>query len=345
MTLFSHPDFDDHEGVYIFSDPKSGLRAIIAVHNTKFGPGCGGTRFWTYADDASALTDALRLSRAMSFKNAMAGLDLGGGKGVILRPKGEFDRASLFASYGRAIEKVAGQYITAEDVGVSPDDMCIIKTQTDYVAGLDDGEAASGDPSPVTARGIFYGLQTAVVRQLKQNDFSGLRVAIQGLGHVGYGLCEHLYAAGAELVVADINQSVLEKARAEFGASVVSPETIHAQDVDVFAPCALGGAISADTVEEIKAAVIGGAANNQLATPDMGERLVAKGILYCPDYIINAGGIINVASEVSGTYDPDWVESKVLAIKNTLTEIFDRAAATGQATSDVADAMAAEKLR
>jgi len=344
MTIFSHPDFDNHEGIYTFSDEKTGLKTVIAVHNTYRGPGCGGTRFWQYENDAAALKDALRLSKGMSYKNAMAGLSLGGGKAVILKPEGDFDRKALFESYGRAVEKVAGQYITAEDVGVSPDDMAIIKTQTNHVAGLDDGESASGDPSPVTAEGVFRGINVAVKHKLSLDNVKGLRVAVQGLGHVGYNLCQHLHEAGAKLYVADINAEVLRRAEAELGAKIVSTDSIHAQDVDIYAPCALGGAINAQTLPQIKASIIGGAANNQLATEDMGQALRERGMLYCPDYVINGGGIINVASEVSGHYDRQWVAGKLIELEGTLAEIFARADAAGQATSEIADMMARERL-
>lgn len=344
MSIFSHPDFDDHEGVYSFSDPASGLKTFIAVHNTNRGPASGGTRFWEYTNDAEALTDVLRLSRAMSYKNAMAEIPLGGGKGVIIRPRGDFDRKALFSAYGRAIEKVGGQYITAEDVGVSPDDMQTIKTQTDYVAGLDEGEAASGDPSPHTADGIFRGLGVAVKHKLGVEGFGGLIVAIQGLGHVGYNLASRLHKSGARLIVADINSEVTTKAANDFKAKVVGVDEIHAQEVDIYAPCALGGAINKKTIEDISAFIIGGAANNQLKTPDMGEALRARNILYCPDYVLNAGGIINVASEVSGRYDYGWVDGKLENIKASLQEIFDRSDNTAKPTNEIADIMARERL-
>ena len=344
MSIFSHPDFDDHEGVYSFSDPTSGLKTFIAVHNTNRGPASGGTRFWEYTNDAEALTDVLRLSRAMSYKNAMAEIPLGGGKGVIIRPRGDFDRKALFSAYGRAIEKVGGQYITAEDVGVSPDDMQTIKTQTDYVAGLDEGEAASGDPSPHTADGIFRGLGVAVKHKLGVEGFGGLIVAIQGLGHVGYNLASRLHKSGARLIVADINSEVTTKAANDFKAKVVGVDEIHAQEVDIYAPCALGGAINKKTIEDISAFIIGGAANNQLKTPDMGEALRARNILYCPDYVLNAGGIINVASEVSGRYDYGWVDGKLENIKASLQEVFDRSDNTAKPTNEIADIMARERL-
>ena len=344
MSIFSHPDFDDHEGVYSFSDPASGLKTFIAVHNTNRGPASGGTRFWEYTNDAEALTDVLRLSRAMSYKNAMAEIPLGGGKGVIIRPRGDFDRKALFSAYGRAIEKVGGQYITAEDVGVSPDDMQTIKTQTDYVAGLDEGEAASGDPSPHTADGIFRGLGVAVKHKLGVEGFGGLIVAIQGLGHVGYNLASRLHKSGARLIVADINSEVTTKAANDFKARVVGVDEIHAQEVDIYAPCALGGAINKKTIEDISAFIIGGAANNQLKTPDMGEALRARDVLYCPDYVLNAGGIINVASEVSGRYDYGWVNGKLENIKASLQEVFDRSDNTAKPTNEIADIMARERL-
>lgn len=342
--MFDHPDFDDHEGVHVFSDPATGLRAIIAVHNTNRGPGAGGTRFWKYEDPKDAMTDALRLSKAMSFKNAMAGLDLGGGKAVILRPDGDFGREALFAAYGRAVEAVGGRYITAEDVGVSPADMRVIKTQTDHVAGLEEGPAASGDPSPVTAEGVFRGIKVAVRHAMGLESLKGLRVAVQGLGHVGYGLCRHLNRADAHLIVTDINPVVLEQAQIEFGAVVVKPDEIHAVVADIYAPCALGGAVSDGTLPAIRASIIAGAANNQLATPEMAEACRQRGILYAPDYVINAGGIINVAAEVSGTYDVNWVQKKLEGLEITLKTIFDRAAEQGVSTTVIADAMARERL-
>ena len=342
--MFDHPDFDNHEGVHFFSDAKSGLQAIIAVHNTNLGPGAGGTRLWTYADPKDAVSDVLRLSKAMSYKNAMAGLELGGGKAVILKPETQFDRKALFEAYGRAVDSVCGKYITAEDVGVSPDDMRIIKTQTDFVAGLDDGPAASGDPSPVTAEGVFRSIKVAARHAMGLESLKGLRIAVQGLGHVGYGLCEHLHRAGAQLIVADINTAVLERAKTELGALIVEPDAIHAAAADIFAPCALGGAISEASLPDIRASIIAGAANNQLATPEMGEACRKRGILYAPDYVVNAGGIINVAAEVSGNYDPEWVQSKLDGLEVTLKDVFQRAAEQGIATNLVADEMARTRL-
>ena len=344
MSIFSHPDFDNHEGVYSFSEAEFGLKCFIAVHNTHRGPASGGTRFWTYASDAEALTDVLRLSRAMSYKNAMAEIPLGGGKAVIIKPEGDFDREALFSAYGRAVEKVGGQYITAEDVGVSPDDMKTIKTQTDFVAGLDDGEAASGDPSPHTADGIFRGLEVAVKHKLGVEGVGGLIVAVQGLGHVGYNLARRLKKHGAQLIVADINEAATQRAADELKATIVPVDQIHAQEVDIYAPCALGGAINPDTVDDIQAYIVGGAANNQLKTAEMGAELLKRDILYCPDYVLNAGGIINVAAEVSGTYDYIWVDEKLEGLRATLQEVFNRSAASKRPTNDIADEMARERL-
>ena len=344
MSVFFHPDFDDHEAVHAFCDPASGLKAFIAVHNTNRGPASGGTRFWTYENDVDALSDVLRLSRAMSYKNAMAQLDIGGGKAVVIRPEGDFDREALFAVYGRAIDTIGGTYITAEDVGVSTADMAVIRTQTDHVAGLADGANASGDPSPVTADGVFRGIKVAASRAFGTSDLSGRRIAVQGLGSVGYALAEHLARAGAALIVSDINEAVLAKAEAELDATILPPDRIHAADVDIFAPCALGGAVNAASLPEIKAAIIAGAANNQLRSPDMANAMKQRGILYAPDFVINAGGIINVAAEVSGDYDPAWVEEKLDQLEDSLAEVFDRAAAEERTTASVANEMARERM-
>jgi len=344
MAVFEHPDFDAHESVHFFHDESVGLNAIIAVHSTARGPSAGGTRFWPYPTNDEVITDALRLSRAMSYKNAMADLSLGGGKGVIIKPDGNFDRKALFTAYGRAIETLGGCYLTAEDVGVSPDDMRVIKSQTDYVGGLTEGKAASGDPSPVTADGVFRGLQVAAEHRLGSTDLTGVRVAVQGLGHVGYHLCRLLQQAGAELTVADINKDVIGKAISEFDANVVDPTEIHNTDVDIYAPCALGGAINPDTINDIKAQIVGGAANNQLLSSEMGEALRDRDILYCPDYVINAGGIINIAAEFSGTYDPTWVDQKLETLKATLREVFKIAKLENLSTNKIANRMARARI-
>ena len=344
ISLFEHPDFDDHESVTMIRDAASGLFGIIAVHSTALGPAAGGTRLWTYASPADGITDALRLSRAMSLKNAMAGIPHGGGKGVILKPEGDFDREALFAAYGRGLNRVGGAYYTAEDVGVSPQDMGVIRSQTPFVAGLDEGDAASGDPSPITADGVFRCLEHAVCHKLGVASLNDISVAIQGLGSVGYSLAERLCAAGAKIIVTDMNQAVLEKANTELGATIVGLNEIYTAEADVFAPCALGGAISRETVDTIKVKVICGAANNQLATPDMADDLQKRGVLYCPDYIVNGGGIINVASELSGTYDLNWVDGKLDGLVETLQSVISESERTGKNTDTIAETIALSRI-
>jgi len=345
MSVFDRDNFDNHESVHFFSDANSGLEAIIAVHNTARGPGAGGTRLWAYNSSIDALEDALNLSKAMSYKNAMADIPFGGGKGVIIRPKTDFDRMALFTSYGKAIESLGGIYCTAEDVGVSTADMEVVRAQTRFVGGLDSGEAASGDPSPVTAEGVFRGLHVASQRALRQDDLKGLRVAVQGLGHVGYSLCQKLSAAGARLFVADINQKAVKMAEQEMGAVIVDPDQIHAQEVDIFAPCALGGAINPGAIDQIQAKIVGGAANNQLSAGEMGQALKDRDILYCPDYVINGGGIINVAAELSGQYEPEWVDKKLDGLAGTLDEIFRLSVTENKPTNEIADRLASERIK
>lgn len=344
MSVFENPSFDGHESVTFFSDEATGLRALIAVHSTALGPGAGGTRLWTYASSDDALTDVLRLSRGMSFKNAMADLPLGGGKAVLMRPKGDFDRPALFEAYGRCVETLGGTYITAEDVGVSVDDMRHVLKATRHVGGLPDDEHGSGDPSPVTARGVFIGLLATAKRRLGSDDLKGVKVAVQGVGHVGASLCGHLKAAGAELVVTDVDAGAVADMVARYGAKSVEPDAIYDQEVDIYAPCALGATVNPKTIDRIKAKVIAGAANNVLATPEMGEILRDREVLYAPDYVINAGGVINIASELAGDFDPAWVDKKLEGIRTTLEEIYERADKEGRATSRIADEIAQERI-
>ncbi len=343
MPIFEHTDYDDHESVHVFADPESGLRGFIGIHSTARGPAAGGCRFWSYDMSDDALTDVLRLSRGMSYKNAMAGLDLGGGKAVVMKPEGDFDRDALFTALGKCIEGLGGQYYTAEDVGMSPDDMRVIRKQTKFVAGLDEGEAASGDPSPVTADGVFRSIELGVLKKMNCS-LQGLTIAVQGLGHVGFDVCRRLHEAGAKLIVTDINKSVLEDAASQFDARIVGLDEIYGVNADVFAPCALGAILNPETIPQLKVKIIAGAANNQLSIPDMGKALQDKGILYCPDYVVNAGGIINVASEIEGTYNPDWVEEKLQGVQATLAEIIDLAARSGRTTDVIADEMARGRI-
>ncbi|MFN3858585.1 MAG: Leu/Phe/Val dehydrogenase [Caulobacter sp.] len=348
MTLFDNSAFENHEGVHAFHDEATGLKTIIAVHSTTLGPAAGGCRMWPYESAEAALTDALRLSRAMSYKNAMAGLELGGGKSVIIGDSRRDKTPALFQAFGRAVERVGGQYWTAEDVGVSPADLEEARKETRYVAGLEGHAAASGDPSPVTAEGVFRGVRLCVERAYGR-DLKGVTVAIQGVGHVGAYLAGKLHAAGARLVITDVNQAALDRVAAATGARVVAPEAIFDAEAEVFAPCALGGAVNAETLGRLKGRVVAGGANNQLASPEIGRALFDKGLLYAPDYVINGGGIINVAAEIRGlesgtAFDQGWVDAKLDRLALTLAEVLDRAAAEGRPTHEVADQMARERI-
>ncbi len=341
-TAWGLPDFDAHEGVHLFSDPDSGLRAIVAIHSTKLGPAAGGARFWHYADDAQALTDALRLSRGMSFKNAMAGLELGGGKGVILadQPGATISTARLEA-FGRAVESLGGRYVTAEDVGMSEARMKVIAGQTRYVSGLPVASgAAGGDPGPYTAHGVYLGVKAAAARGLGAADMRGVRVAIQGVGSVGGGLARLLAKDGAVLTLADVDQVRAQALAAELGATAVAADAILTEDVDLVSPNALGAILTAGSIAALKARVIAGGANNQLATPEDGQRVHDRGILYAPDYVINAGGIINVGLEYLGHGDEAEVMARIARIPARLTEVWDESDRTGQPAAIVADRMA-----
>jgi leucine dehydrogenase len=288
-----------HEQVSFFVDKQSGLKAIVGVHSTTLGPALGGCRMWNYSSEFEALRDVLRLSRGMTYKAAVAGLKLGGGKAVIIGDSRKDKNEALLKAFGRAVEMLAGRYFTAEDVGMSVKDIDVIRTETRFAVG-GSNEGGSGDPSIMTAFGVFQGMKAAVKAAGLGDDLNGLTVAVQGLGNVGHHLCSHLSAAGARLVVADIHKPQVEKIVEQFGADVVSAEEVHAADVDVFAPCALGAVLNSRTIPTIKAKVIAGAANNQLETDNDGYELMRRGIVYAPDYAINAGGLINVAAELEG---------------------------------------------
>lgn len=341
MPVFSSADFDDHEQVVFARDPCSGLRAIIAIHNTKRGPALGGCRMWPYANEDEALTDALRLARGMTYKAAMLGLDFGGGKAVLMGDPGKDKSDALLRAFGRLVHSLGGRYHTAEDVGMTVADMDIVRLETPFAHGLADG---TGEPSAATAFGVFVGIEAAVEHRLGLERLKGLRVAVQGLGSVGYRLCRYLAEEGVRLLVADVDAEKVARVRAEFGATPVDPAAIHATPVDVFSPCALGAVVNDRTIAEIKARIIAGAANNQLAEPRHGAALMARGILYAPDYVINAGGLIDVANE-GPDYDPNKALDQVECIRERLGEIFRRAARDGLATDRVADAMAEENFR
>ena len=343
MSVFEHKSFDDHEKVLFATDPASGLKAIIAVHSTARGPAAGGCRMWTYPGSAEALNDVLRLSQGMSYKNVMADLPIGGGKSVIMRPAGDFDRTALFEAFGRALESLNGQYISAEDVGVSPEDMVAARRWTRHVVGLPDG---TGDPSPTTAQGVFMGIEACIERGLSRSDMAGVKIAVQGAtGHVGAYLVRRLAKAGAELFLSDIREDALKALAAETGATVVAdPDAIYDVEADVFAPCALGAVINADTIDRLKVKIVAGAANNQLETRDMGAALQQRGILYAPDYVINAGGIINIMGELDNRFNAAWVQGKLRTLKQTLGEILDTAENEGRPANVVSDEIARQRI-
>lgn len=347
MSVFSHSAFADHEQVSFFHCKETGLKAIIAVHNTNLGPALGGCRMWAYESDEQALRDVLRLAKGMTYKAAITGLPLGGGKSVIIGDSRTGKTPEMMQAMGRAVETFGGHYIIAEDVGTTVPDMDAIHSQTEHVVGI--SQNGSGDPSPTTALGVFTGLKAAVRHGLKRDDLKGIKVAVQGLGNVGYNLCKLLAAEGAVLFVTDMQQDKVDRAVAEFGATAVAMPDIYQQDVDVFAPCALGAVLNDTTIKSLKAKVVAGAANNQLAEPRHGEMLRSMNILYAPDYLINAGGLINVYYEhrarVSGKpYDRAEVEAHVAKIADTASSIFKLADEQGIATSAAADRIAEERF-
>ena len=343
--MFEHPSFDNHERVAFAHDTATGLRAIVALHSTARGAAAGGSRIWHYDSTNDALTDALRLSRGMSYKNAMAGLPLGGGKAVVLvdatRPK----TPAMLAAFGRFVDSLQGHYVTAEDVGATVADMEIVATQTRYVSGLP-RTAISGDgnPGPKTALGVYLGIKAAVKFQLRRDELRGLTVAVQGLGGVGYELCRLLAADGVQLRVADVRDASVQKAVVQFGAVASTPERILFERADVVSPCALGAGFNSTTIPKLQTSIVAGAANNQLATAQDGARLHSHGVLYAPDYVINAGGIISVGREYLGGATVESISAEIHRIPTRLTEIFARSSASNRATSDIADEMARQLL-
>lgn len=341
MGVFDHAEFDNHESLHFINDASTGLRAIIAIHSTALGPAAGGCRRWTYTSNAEALTDALRLSRGMTYKNAVAELPFGGGKAVILADNNAPKTPELLTAFGRAVDSLSGRYVTAEDVGMSVDDMRHVQQQTQFVSGLpQSGDNAGGDPSPWTALGVFLGMQAAVRARLGKDSLDGLTVAVQGVGHVGAHLCSLLHDAGAKLIVADVNRDNLKSVSTAVPVSVVAPAEILYSDADVLAPCALGNVLTSATIPGIKAKVIAGAANNQLSTLADGARLAAREILYAPDYVINAGGIITVSHEYYGGSSEDKVRADVEKIPLRLQAIFAEAVASNRPTNELADELA-----
>lgn len=338
--IFDRLAAHQHEQVVFTHEPSCGYRGIIAIHDTTLGPALGGTRFWSYESDTEALVDVLRLSRGMTYKAAIAGLNLGGGKSVIIGDPKRTDREMIMRAHGRAVESLGGRYVTAEDVGTSVEDMDFVHMETDAVVGI---AGRSGDPSPVTAFGVYRGIKACVLRRFGADDLSGRRVAVQGVGHVGYHLCENLHDDGAELVVTDIDQARVDRVVEEFDAEAVEPDAIYDADVDIFAPCALGAVLNDETIPRLQVEIVAGAANNQLANDRHDDQLAERGILYAPDYVINAGGLINVYSELV-----DWSlersKRKAGEIYHTLLEIFELAEEEGITSAEAADRVAERRV-
>jgi leucine dehydrogenase len=346
MNTFDMREFDGHELVLFGNDESTGLRAVIAVHSTALGPAAGGCRMWDYKSNDDAVTDALRLSRGMSFKNAMAGLPFGGGKSVIIGDSRTRKTPELFEAFGRMIDSLGGRYIAAEDVGTTTADMEAVARRTRYVSGLHrrTGEFG-GDPSPKTALGVYLGIKAAAKFRLGRSDLEGLTVAIQGVGGVGYHLCRLLAADGVQLRVADVRQSAVNRVRDEFRATAVSTDEVLFEEVDVVAPCALGAVLNPQTITKLRTKIVAGAANNQLAQDKDGLMLHLAGVLYAPDYVINAGGIVSVAREYLGGASEAQVTAEIGGIPARLLEIFERARRENRPTNAVADQLARELIQ
>ena len=338
---WDYPDFDDHEIVHFVTDQETGLRAVICVHSTHLGPGAGGVRFWHYPESGDAIRDALRLSRGMSFKNAMAGLPMGGGKAVILADEKQTKTPEMLVAYGRAVERLGGAYVTAEDVGVTVADLVQVSEHTRFIAGLPVGEGeVGGDPGPHTSYGVFLGIKAAVRQALGKDSLSGLHLAIQGAGSVAGGVARRAAAEGARITLTDIDAVRAQRLADEIGGSVVAPGEIMTLEADVLSPNALGAILTEQTIAALRVPIVAGGANNQLATREDGERIHARGILYAPDYVINAGGIINVSSEYLRDADADGVRARIEQIPVRLEQIWGESASSGTNPAEVADAMA-----
>jgi leucine dehydrogenase len=338
--LFALVGEHNHEQVSFWYDRASGYRGIIAIHNTALGPALGGTRFWSYDNDMEALIDVLRLSRGMTYKAAVAGLDLGGGKSVIIGNHEGVDREALFRAHGRHVESLGGRYITAEDVGTGTGDMEFIRAETQHVVGL---AGRSGDPSPVTAFGVYRGMKACAQVAYGDDGLGGKTVTVQGCGHVGYYLCKHLHEEGAALIVTDIDESKVQRVVDEFGATAVASDAIYAAEADVFAPCALGAVVNDETIEQLRVRIIAGAANNQLDEERHGDALHAKGIVYAPDYVINGGGLINVNAEVAG-WDLERSRTKAAEIYDTIIRVLQIAADDDIPSYRAADRLAEQRI-
>src|SRR3954447_20076037 len=340
-TPWGLPDFDEHEAIHFITNDECGLKAVVAVHSTHLGPAAGGARFWHYAEDEDALVDALRLSRGMSYKNAMAGLPLGGGKSVILANEERSKSPDLLHAFGKAVDELSGRYVTAEDVGMSVSDMIEVARSTKFVAGLPNSAGdVGGDPGPHTSLGVFLGIKAAVKRALGKDDLSGLHIALQGAGSVATGVALHACAEGARLSIADVDPAKAQKLANATNGEVVGSDEILGLEADVVSPNALGAILTEQSIAALNTPIVAGGANNQLATPQDGERLHARGILYAPDYVINAGGIINVCTEYLADGDASLVRERIEGIPVRLEQIWAESQATGRDPAAVADAMA-----
>lgn len=343
MEIFTYMEKYDYEQLVFCQDENSGLKAVIAIHDTTLGPALGGTRMWTYQSESEAIEDALRLARGMTYKNAAAGLNLGGGKTVIIGDPKKDKNPEMFRAFGRYIQSLNGRYITAEDVGTSVDDMDLIHMETDYVTGISPEFGSSGNPSPVTAYGVYKGMKASAKEAFGSDSLEGKVIAVQGVGNVAYRLCEYLHEEGASLIVTDINKEAVQRAVDAFGAKAIDPNDIYSVDCDIYAPCALGATINDDTIPVLKAKVIAGSANNQLKTPEHGDIIHEKGIIYAPDYVINSGGVINVADELNG-YNQNRALRKVEGIYDILGKVYEIAKRDHIPTYVAADRMAEERI-
>ncbi|MBM7646109.1 leucine dehydrogenase [Scopulibacillus daqui] len=343
MEILKYMEKYDYEQMVICQDKQSGLKAIIAIHDTTLGPALGGLRMWNYDSEEAAIEDALRLARGMTYKNAAAGLNLGGGKTVIIGDPRKDKNEAMFRALGRYIQGLNGRYITAEDVGTTVEDMDIIHEETDYVTGISPAFGSSGNPSPVTAYGVYKGMKATAKHAFGSDSLEGKTIAVQGVGNVAYSLCEHLHQEGANLIVADINKEAVQRAVEAFGAKAVDPDDVIGVDCDIFAPCALGAVINDETIPKLKAKMIAGSANNQLREDKHGDILYEKGIVYAPDYVINAGGVINVADELLG-YNRERAMKKVEGLYDSLMSIYEISERENIPTYKAADRLVEERI-
>jgi leucine dehydrogenase len=343
MELFAAMERDDYEEVLFCQDKASGLKAIIAIHDTTLGPALGGTRMWTYATEGEAVVDALRLAKGMTYKNAVAGLNLGGGKTVIIGDPKKDKNEAMFRAFGRYIQGLNGRYITAEDVGTTEEDMDIIYQETDFVTGISATYGSSGNPSPATAFGVYRGMKAAAKAAFGSDSLNGRTVAVQGVGNVSFTLCKYLHEEGARLIVTDINKEAVSRAVEAYGATAVDPGEIIQADCDIYAPCALGATINDESLPLLRAKVVAGAANNQLKEPRHGDALHEMGIVYAPDYVINAGGVINIADELNG-YNKERAFKQIAKIYDSITRVLEISQLSGIPAYAAADQLAEERI-